>query len=814
MKAPHSPRKPVPSGRFEPELRFDGVSPVATRGLGGLVRDQFGNGRTFATVGHNGGLVNLSHWGNQHLGASSFFQAGLETAWYKLFRPYLTIDGKRYYPTLHHTQLHPFGYESHDQQAGVEIRHDLLLLPDALVQRIQVGKSPFPVCLGMLHMEGVTAVNRANRTWSDLVFYPELNSFIVSCVDVNPPPVSSGEESLAQKGLGTIHPDAPETTTWIGLGCDLPLTTHRGYHARSKHYIVSGPLKKQRGAFFTVFASSRPELERRLKELSGSVHRECDKLVAEYRSRLLTRPRIDVGDPVLNSAFGQFPELIEKMKLPDQPGASRATLAGYFVWGWDGMTPLNSSPLANETGYSASILRFFQKHLDPRFGLPHQFTTAFTLKLKGPFPGQCQYIAGLYHYVALTGDLSVAREVLSTCKFILEHCRQNIVEGTGLVSGAALWPDFPEAMEENGQDISSMNNSLLYQGLRAMEYLAARLGEPELAREYSDWAQLVRIHFVRYLYDEEKGFFISSCSSSDFKPRKHYCAQAIYWLTPFARELVSHAPARISFFMDNHLRASKCLLTLPQWDTAWMADGNQLGSSFPAADSFYLGVHKVAGHDKGLEAWLGDVKWFWQHHTAPEAFTPEAENEEAFGPDNWGCKQAQACTTWYAGAFTGLAGLDFDHEGLTLTPWGDRPLEIKGLKLRGVSVDLKIRGRGTNIGSLKLNGISLPACLQKIAWDKFKGKTARVELVRTKKAPSLPVVLRADGLRVTLLDSKTGHLSVRVDGDMTGEIVVQTKSSARILIDHKRAKFPFDKATRTVSIPFRNQGALHLEITQ
>jgi ABC-type dipeptide/oligopeptide/nickel transport system ATPase component len=24
---------------------------------------------------------------------------------------------------------------------------------------------------------------------------------------------------------------------------------------------------------------------------------------------------------------------------------------------------------------------------------------------------------------------------------------------------------------------------------------------------------------------------------------------------------------------------------------------------------------------------------------------------------------------------------DFDHEGLTLTPWGDRPVDIRGLKL-------------------------------------------------------------------------------------------------------------------------------------
>ena len=104
-----------------------------------------------------------------------------------------------------------------------------------------------------------------------------------------------------------------------------------------------------------------------------------------------------------------------------------------------------------------------------------------------------------------------------------------------------------------------------------------------------------------------------------------------------------------------------------------------------AAASFFFAVAEtsllsmVQGHKKGsgrqlqpkaLERWLGDVEWFWQRHTVPEAFTPEAENEHEIGPDNQGCKQYFTCSTWYACLYHGLAGLDFDHEGLTVTPWG------------------------------------------------------------------------------------------------------------------------------------------------
>jgi hypothetical protein len=52
-------------------LHFDEITPSASRGLGGLVRDHFGNGRLFATACPRGGLTDISQWGRQHLDFSS-----------------------------------------------------------------------------------------------------------------------------------------------------------------------------------------------------------------------------------------------------------------------------------------------------------------------------------------------------------------------------------------------------------------------------------------------------------------------------------------------------------------------------------------------------------------------------------------------------------------------------------------------------------------------------------------------------------------------------------------------------------------------
>lgn len=727
----------IVEGCSSTNLQFVGATPVAPHGLGGMTRDLFGNGRIFASVGAHGGLLKVAYWGKQNLGAANFFQADPGTAWVKLFRLHIIIGGKRYYLTMNDTKLYPFGFRSSCEIGDIAVEHELLLLPDAIVQRAKVLRNPqkLPIQLEVLHQESCVAICRANRTWEDFAFDKKRNALITCCHDENQN-IYRGDDGLAQKGLGLEVSDAPKAETWIGIGCDLPVAATCGYHARSKHYLSSAASDDASLAFFMLFSPSKKSFEKRLQILSKDVHHECDELIEEYERRLETHPKIDIGNPVLNSFFMQQPEVIRAIELHDRPGAFKATLAGYFVWGWDGMMPIIPCTLSNNPEISAAVLRFWHEMRHPLIGIPLQLTTNFEPRLKEAFPAQCQYIASLYHYVAITGDLSLAKEVLPTCEFILEKCRNDEVKKTGLVSGPSLWPDFPEAMEENGEDISSLNNSLLYQGLRSMEHIYSALGCASRSEVCRDWAVRLRSNFVKYLYDEEKGYFISSCSSRNFKPRKHYCSQAIFWITPFARELVTHAPDRIAAFMDKHLRSAKCLLSLPRWDSAWMADGNQLGASYPTADFFYLNIHKLVGDSKALDAWLGDVEWFWKRHTAPEALTPEAENEHEMGADNQGCKQLQACSTWYSCLYIGLAGMEFNHEGITFTPWGDSKISIGNLNLRGVSINIKITGAGNHIGSLKLNGKPLPAGSSKIAWSDLKGKTAKIELIRSVKRPN------------------------------------------------------------------------------
>ncbi len=717
-------------------LEFPSATPLAPQGLGGLIRDSFSNGRLSATLGAHGGLLEIGYSGGQHLGAFKFFKGDPGTSWTKLFRACVGIGADRHYLPMRDTRLYPFGCTSRAEVAGIAWEQQLLLLPDALVQRFIVQDNPErrPVCIEMFHQEPMVAVPGANRRWRPFAFEPEANAIITCCTDENPN-VYRGAGSIYQSSLGLEVKDAPHAETWIGVGCNTPMNA-RFVHANAsgqhfKIYLTSAAAADIEPAFFLVFAAGRDELLRRLNELATTVAAACDALLADYEERLKARPQITVGDPVLDSAFAQFPEVVEHSKIPDRAGATKANNLGYFVWGWDGLTPVLSSCLANEPEHAAAILRFFQDTRHPRLGIVHQFTTSFDLKLAMVYPAQALYIAALYHYYATTGDLELVREVMPTCTFILDRCRENEVADTGLVTGTGFWPDKPKFLDETGRDLNTVNNALLYQGLRGMECLAALTGDVTRAAECRDWACRLRKSFKTYLYDDEKGYFYSSCSADDFSPRKHYPVQAIgLWITPFARELVEHDAKRIAAFVNAHLRDRRCMLSVPRWDTAWMLDGNQIGSSLPVADYGCLQVNKMVGDDSALMAWLDDVRYFWQYHTAPEAFTPEVLNQDEFGPDNSGGKQTQSLSTWYACVYFALAGMEFDHEGIAFSPCGGVPLTICGLRLRGCRIDLQVRGAGSCINSLSLNGCTRPSGTRKVLWSELQGETARIDIER------------------------------------------------------------------------------------
>jgi hypothetical protein len=87
-------------------------------------------------------------------------------------------------------------------------------------------------------------------------------------------------------------------------------------------------------------------------------------------------------------------------------------------------------------------------------------------------------------------------------------------------------------------------------------------------------------------------------------------------------------------------------------------------------------------------------------------------------------------------------------------------------------------------------------------------------LIRSEKAPLYPVIARADGLRLDQFQRGPRGLSIRVSGDMSGEVVVLANAKAKISVNGAPVNATFDRSTGTFSIGFPGMGHLKLEISQ
>ncbi|PTX96078.1 hypothetical protein DB345_09770 [Spartobacteria bacterium LR76] len=720
------------------KIDFRKSPPSAPRGFP-LAHVHFSGGRTGMTVASHGGLINLIYYGRQSLGGASLFRSSFaHSSWPKLFRLVLEVDGRGHYPGFHNTRLYPFGFETEGRFQDVRYGFQMFLLNDALVQRVRILENPRERRMSLkVVLHGFVNTTPGYRTWTPWVPRPDGLGVTAAAVDRIPE-----SQLLAQIEDRKKNPvqnptfentDVAEAETHVGLLATQALTLEStgGVHEGFKHYLRSD-LVGDEAAFTVCFSPSEETLTARMRELRQSACADCDALVLSYHTRLSTAPRIEVQPPALRSCLENIPAVLDSLKVADLPGGMRAAAHGYWVWSWDDLVYPEAHLFAGDADFVRDALRFAVKTADPVLGIPHQFNTRLVPQMVMAFPAQCLFITTLYSYYCHTGDRAFLGEALPLAFWILEKCGRDVVAGTGLVRGTSLYPDFPGLMGQDGQDISSFNNSIYYQALAAMSRLTAHLaagGEGDryraLSEDFAARAAAAREAFVRHFFDEEKGYFYDSISAVDLTPRQHYPVYAILWTTPFARDLLGGHEKRIAAFMNRNFLRPHGLGMYPGWDAAWMRDGNQCGAYYPVVEPFFRNVMALAGRSAEIKAWTRSVAWFWSSHTIPEGLTYETESEL---PDNPGTKQAFAAKAWYGLFFRTVLGLEAGLDGLSVNPGPfSFPVEVSGLKFRGRSVDIGISGKPGR-AFIDLNGRRLSPEDSFIPYDML-GEDNRISIV-------------------------------------------------------------------------------------
>lgn len=458
-------------------------------------------------------------------------------------------------------------------------------------------------------------------------------------------------------------------------------------------------------AIVVAFGESQAQACKNAEELTGAPRAIAEAERQRFRESAKTHTWLETSDPVINSLVAFLPEYMRSLNVKDIPGAVRAADSGYWVWGWDSMVHTDALMFVGAHADVYNRLKYYKRTSHPKLGIFHAIgCNGRPLMAMAPV-AQSLYCVMLYNYYLWSQNRVHLREFYDFAARIIENALADEVADTGLCRGVALYPDWPEDLGQNGEDISSFNNSILYQALRSMGELAAISGKDDAAAGFKLRAEKLRMGFQTYLFDPQAGFFYDSISSRDLTPRRHYPAYAIQQVTPFALELAAGLEAQIADFVRQNYLQSNNVLMFPRKSPVFYKDGNQLGMYMPVIERFCRSITAQSGDATPV---LDFMRQNWQQLTIPEALNTEAVNNN-LTPDNPGRKQAFTINSWVAQLYNNFLNLEFRVDQLLCGAPLDvaKNWKIKHLQLGRSTLDIGYLGVGKRVKSLTLDDKSI-----------------------------------------------------------------------------------------------------------
>ena len=756
----------------------------------------FGGGRTGLALAAHGGIEKIVYFGLQPLGRVSLFASGARSPYEKVFRPYIVVADKTYVLELNQTFFYPSGYRSFFKVAelGVEVEHDLVLINDAILKTVRVIRNKRGLPLRFrVSVHEYTRQIPTGRTWGDWQEGLAKNAWIAEIVDEpTGNPVDTNELR----------------STWFGVVGDRPLTS-RHFH-NTKRYFETGPFKTGSATIATLFGFDKPDFLKRIAALRSGGSKESARVVAGWDQEVKNAPRLKLGKPAVESFFRLAPMLLDSLMVDDKPGAIRASVSHYGAWAWDTMVHCEAHLAMGQHEFVRDVLELYYQTADEERGIGHAFNPEMTkLHMNQPPAAQGLYIYLLYIYFSYTGDKKTLRKYHAFTVSILKRALASRGRD-GLFEGTSLFPDFPMFAGQTGEDISTFNNSIIYQAARVMEHLAGWMDDADTAKTAREAWQTLGPAFRERLWDGKRGFWVDSIDSKTLAHRTSYCSQCILNFSPFASDLSRGRDVASAKFIGENFAYAGGIRMHPSWDMAFNGDGNQLGQHYPVgSDLLYLKTSAKAGRQDLLTQWLGWVEGFWKQNTVPEGTTAEAENEGPSYPDCPGGKQAFSVKSWYMGILNAIVGVYFDAGGVTLTSGINRAVKIEGVHFGGRRWSFHKTGSGKYISRLRINGSVVAGCC-KIPSNLIKGKTINVEIECGPNPKHDLQILGADGASVSeVIQVRNGlRLSVAAPGSAYVRFAAAKKPS--VTWRGKPVSFEYDPATREGQVLLSDETKLQI----
>jgi hypothetical protein len=426
-------------------------------------------------------------------------------------------------------------------------------------------------------------------------------------------------------------------------------------------------------------------------------------------------PRLACANASLCDFMALAPVYHESLKTPDQPGGLRAKTTRYWIWGFDSMMAGDAATYWGDAGLVRDMLGFIERSTGPGARLAHAYTTANTPASFMTETARGMYIVLLHHYWALTGDATpvfrhygFAKEIMESA--LAQSAGDNDGRAGGLMAGTSLFPDFPNFLGEDGNDISLFNNTLAYSSLRAMETLALIVGDAATAGRLQAFLAATRRNFAGALFDPELGMFANSADAATFERRRAVNAGGVVWENDFALELVGEKDGPCMDFIEKHCVSGAYFRAIPLWDGAFDGDANQLHCTWPVVDGYMVRLASRAGNAALLRKWAGWVAYWTERLLCPEGVSCLIETDRP-DTDAWNCEpgtfQAYTMRKWYEDALHGYLGIVPDCGGIGFSPSGVGGYRLENLHYRGLRCNIECGGEGRYIGSLRVGGETL-----------------------------------------------------------------------------------------------------------
>lgn len=730
------------------------------------------------------------------------------------FRYFIEKDKQTYKPAYVNCAIWPFGISAEWRFNKQVFKHNVFAIDESIIFQITTPdtldealnfKMEFYEAFGLSKGsdDDMRYTNNVfSRNWDAWFFNKTSQTLEGKCTSI--PKQSTGNK---YKGFETC----------IIIGGDFEIE-HIIRPINTKHILKSPAMQAGRTYSFIIsLGNNKQVLLEKHKQLADSLSVYIEKQFSRYKAVAEKSPQLISSYTDLSNFISLAPMYHESLKIIDVPGAIRAKTSNYWVWGWDGMTSNDATAYWGDTAHLRNMLWFYKNTANPESGIGHAFEYDMNLSSISSLPAQGMYISLLHLYLANTTDTQTIKSLYPFARQIFNSIAATEVAGTGLCKGISLFPDFPEALHETGNDISGFNNTVFYCAARSMESLAAITGDDDQQSKTKAIIQRFEKNFIPLFFDRENNFIVSSVDATSLTKRNVYNSNAIRWENNYCADLTKSIDSSALIFFRQHAVTPMGLREIPLSSSSYDMDANQLHSGWPATGEYFIRLINSSNQRDLVEQWIKWVSYWTKHLSCPEGISNYIETD-APEFDRWtsqkGTWQGYSIRGWYQAALHGVVGVGTDIGGITFYPYSGEEMELKGLNYLGKKFDISMKGSGSYIASIVVDGDTLKGTA-KLPVEMYRDKQNIFITINRTSTNQLSLVIESgNAIQIEKYSWQQNKIVATVTGSGVCRLELKAKTKPTVKLAGKKINTIYNGATKTaiVQIDMQPKTLYKLEI--